>query len=134
MMSSQRLINSLALSVRVLMMMSLRLPTTGILSLPLCKATLVSKFKTKQGNSVLSLAKHIEHSDCILPIENQALFDICERIQTRPDTVARKSNSAISDTGSNKVFGGLVSSSDKRPKAWDTMNNIVSNLLLNMTR
>ncbi|TPX41447.1 hypothetical protein SeMB42_g05061 [Synchytrium endobioticum] len=84
-------------------------------------------------NSVLSLAKHMEHSDCILPIENQALFDICERIQTRPEAITRKSNSAISDAGSAKVFGGLVSSSDKKPKPWEGMNNVVANLLLNMT-
>ncbi|TPX30594.1 hypothetical protein SmJEL517_g05892 [Synchytrium microbalum] len=88
---------------------------------------------TSPYNSILSLAKHIEHADCILPIENQALFDICDRITSKPETSTRKTNSAITDPG-DKVFGGLVGpGAISKPKPWDAMNNIVANLLLNMT-
>lgn len=34
---------------------------------------------TSPYNAMLSAAKLVEHADCVLPIENQALIDICNR-------------------------------------------------------
>jgi len=34
---------------------------------------------TSPYNAMLSAAKLVEHADCVLPIENQALIDICSR-------------------------------------------------------
>ena len=38
---------------------------------------------TSPYNSVLALRELNEHCDCVLPIHNQALVDICGRIQVR---------------------------------------------------
>ncbi len=34
---------------------------------------------TSPYNALLSLARLVEHADCVLPLENQALMDIVER-------------------------------------------------------
>ncbi|KAI9204176.1 Tubulin/FtsZ family, GTPase domain-containing protein [Polychytrium aggregatum] len=84
---------------------------------------------TSPYNSILSYSKLIDHAECILPIENQALADICDRVGSfagshgRPKREAIKPGSAITDslgTGS-------------RPSNFDAMNNIAANLLINLT-
>ncbi len=34
---------------------------------------------TSPYNAMLACAKLVEHADCVLPLENQALIDICNR-------------------------------------------------------
>ncbi|GLD98520.1 hypothetical protein PINS_up007217 [Pythium insidiosum] len=43
---------------------------------------------TSPYNSVLSLRELVEHADCVLPIENEALVDICAKLPPRNGTEA----------------------------------------------
>ncbi|KAE8602666.1 hypothetical protein XENTR_v10014076 [Xenopus tropicalis] len=82
---------------------------------------------TSPYNSVLAMKELTEHADCVLPIENQALVDIVNKINQMANTGKLgnvKSNSLLT---SNK--GGIK----ENEKPFDAMNNIVANLLLNLT-
>ncbi|KAJ3125550.1 Tubulin epsilon chain [Nowakowskiella sp. JEL0407] len=80
---------------------------------------------TSPYNSILSLSSLIDSADCVMPIENDALLYIHDRIQKGNDT--RKKGSALSDNADGKR-------SILKHKPFDEMNSIVANLLLNMTR
>jgi len=93
---------------------------------------------TSPYNSVLSLNELIEHADCILPIENQALINICSRISTRKDITQSQSR------GLGKVprkYGSTILHKPKKSKkhkeekykAFDDMNTVAANLLCNLT-
>jgi tubulin epsilon len=77
---------------------------------------------TSPYNSLLALNKLTEHADCVLPMENQALLDITHRIQSAAKTM--KKGTGIHDQYSSKAA---------KQRAFDTMNNIVANVMLNMT-
>ncbi|XP_044147470.1 tubulin epsilon chain [Bufo gargarizans] len=82
---------------------------------------------TSPYNSVLAMRELTEHADCVLPIENQSLVDIVNKIHQMSNCGklgAVKPNSLLT---SNK--GGVKESE----KPFDAMNNIVANLLLNVT-
>ncbi|XP_072550551.1 tubulin epsilon chain isoform X2 [Salminus brasiliensis] len=83
---------------------------------------------TSPYNSVLAMRELTEHADCVLPIENQSLMDIVSKIQHmahtgKPGSVIKKDSTIISGQG------GV----SKTEKPFDAMNNIVANLLLNIT-
>ncbi|XP_076872803.1 tubulin epsilon chain isoform X2 [Brachyhypopomus gauderio] len=83
---------------------------------------------TSPYNSVLAMRELTEHADCVLPIENQSLVDIVSKIQHmahtgKPSCVIKKDCTIISGQG------GV----SKTEKPFDAMNNIVANLLLNIT-
>ncbi|KAG9282267.1 tubulin epsilon chain [Astyanax mexicanus] len=83
---------------------------------------------TSPYNSVLAMRELTEHADCVLPIENQSLVDIVSKIQHmahtgKPGSVIKKDSTIISGQG------GVA----KTEKPFDAMNNIVANLLLNIT-
>ncbi|KAJ3345697.1 nucleotidyltransferase [Entophlyctis luteolus] len=90
---------------------------------------------TSPYNTMLSLAKLIESADCVLPVENQALIDICNKISPAKsrDPNAQKANSSVTiiDSGT-KPYGGLCAGTRKK-LPFDEMNNIVANLILNVT-
>ena len=71
---------------------------------------------TSPYNAMLALRELNEHADCVLPIENQQLAEICLRINAG----ARKPNSAITEAAGTKL-------------PWDAMNNLVAQMLLHMT-
>ncbi|XP_056873832.1 tubulin epsilon chain isoform X3 [Takifugu flavidus] len=84
---------------------------------------------TSPYNSVLAMRELTEHADCVLPVENQSLVDIVNRIKRmahgeKPGSVIKKNSTIISNKG------GLSGAE----KPFDAMNNIVANLLLNITR
>lgn len=94
---------------------------------------------TSPYNSVLAMHQLTECSDCVLPIENQALMDICNKIASAlpPSKPGKrivmatsqplaKPNSAITSSS-----GGVATKGSEKP--FDAMNNIVANLILNMT-
>ncbi|XP_071100417.1 tubulin epsilon chain-like isoform X1 [Haliotis cracherodii] len=91
---------------------------------------------TSPYNSVLAMRELTEHADCVLPVENQALVEIVNKIsQAVPSmktgkrtysTTGVKSGSAITSSQ-----GGVTSPAEEKP--FDGMNNLVANLLLNMT-
>jgi tubulin epsilon len=83
---------------------------------------------TSPYNSVLSLSKLSESFDCILPLDNQSLMSIFDRISSQS---LKKPSSSLIDNGNpllkvKKLF-------DVKNQAFDMMNNIVANLILNMT-
>ncbi|KAG7460682.1 hypothetical protein MATL_G00201350 [Megalops atlanticus] len=83
---------------------------------------------TSPYNSVLAMHELTEHADCVLPVENQSLVDIVNKIRHmahsgKPGCVIRKDSTLISGQGG--VTGPA--------KPFDAMNNIVANLLLNLT-
>ncbi|KAJ4461873.1 putative Tubulin epsilon chain [Paratrimastix pyriformis] len=76
---------------------------------------------TSPYNSVLALGQLIEHADCVLPLHNEALMEICERTQSQ----AAKGDAAA-------VIGG-VDGGQKRAKPYDDMNDIAARLLTDLT-
>ncbi|XP_002739740.1 tubulin epsilon chain-like [Saccoglossus kowalevskii] len=92
---------------------------------------------TSPYNSVLAMHQLTQHADCVLPVENQALYDICHKISQAlpPEKTGKRMVGGHSrvkaDSAVTASAGGLVKKSDEKP--FDKMNNIVANLLLNMT-
>lgn len=78
---------------------------------------------TSPYNSVLAMRQLTEFADCVLPVENQALQDIVQKIN-KGQHRQMKPRSALSQ---------VQGASETRAKPFDTMNNIVANMLLNMT-
>ncbi|CAN9507588.1 unnamed protein product [Ophioblennius macclurei] len=83
---------------------------------------------TSPYNSVLAMRELSEHADCVFPVDNQSLLDIVSRIKlmahgAKPVSVIRSDSTLISGKG---VIAGAE-------KPFDAMNNIVANLLLNIT-
>lgn len=79
-----------------------------------------------------------EKADCVLPIENQALIDITNKIYgalppSRPGkrVYPTRNNQVKSNSTVTSSEGGATKTSQEKP--FDHMNNIVANLLLNMT-
>nr|XP_020467165.1 tubulin epsilon chain isoform X1 [Monopterus albus] len=83
---------------------------------------------TSPYNSVLAMRELTEHADCVLPVENQSLVDIVNKIKRmshtgKPGSMIKRDSTIISGQG------GLT----RAEKPFDDMNNIVANLLLNIT-
>lgn len=80
---------------------------------------------TSPYNTILSLWKLTEHSDCVIPLDNQALHSIVKKVTQYKESglKGRRLGSALTDNGNQS-----------RQVAFDAMNNIVANLILNMTR
>nr|WAQ15576.1 tubulin epsilon [Halisarca dujardinii] len=83
---------------------------------------------TSPYNSVLAMHQLTQHADCVFPIENQALIDICSKVLKACPTKTKK-GPAKPDSTVVASQGGLQA----RSKPFDSMNNIVANLLLNIT-
>lgn len=62
----------------------------------------------------------LKSADCVLPVENDALLQIYNKIESLPLN--------------QRIKTSLSHSTGKPGKAFDGMNNIVANLLANMTR
>ncbi|XP_055871361.1 tubulin epsilon chain-like isoform X2 [Biomphalaria glabrata] len=90
---------------------------------------------TSPYNSVLAMRELTNHADCVLPIENQALVDIVNKItQALPPTKSGKRVYGVSPAvkpDSALTTGTAVGSPEEKP--FDKMNNLVANLLLNLT-
>lgn len=93
---------------------------------------------TSPYNSVLAMRELTEKADCVLPIENQALVSLVNKINQAipPSKTGKRMYSGV--TGDVKPGsaitegdGGITAAKDEKP--FDTMNNIVANLMLNMT-
>lgn len=87
---------------------------------------------TSPYNSVLAMRELTEKADCVLPIENQALVDILKKIgQAIPSKTAKKIYTASSKTSDISSADGGIKKLQQKP--FDSMNNIVANLILNLT-
>lgn len=81
---------------------------------------------TSPYNSVLALHELTEKADCVLPVENQALVGICRKVAQAAEGKGRGSRAKGTVTA-----GGGGAATHEKP--FDAMNNIVANLLLNLT-
>jgi tubulin epsilon len=79
---------------------------------------------TSPYNSVLATHQLIEYADCVLPVENQALIDICDKINEGGKLARARPTTAVS---------AGASALDAPKKPFDSMNNIVANMLLHLT-
>ena len=79
---------------------------------------------TSPYNTVLALNELTEYADCVLPVDNQSLIEICTKI-----------NQALPFKKGSKLKPQNVCSShvENKSKPFDEMNNIVANIMLNMT-
>ncbi|XP_064303509.1 tubulin epsilon chain isoform X1 [Phalacrocorax carbo] len=84
---------------------------------------------TSPYNSVLAMKELNEHADCVLPIENESLFDIVNKIHQMINS--GKLGSTVKPN--SMVTSGTGSAKTVQEKPFDAMNNIVANLLLNLT-
>ncbi|KAM8998862.1 tubulin epsilon chain-like [Sarcophilus harrisii] len=85
---------------------------------------------TSPYNSVLAMKELNEHADCVLPIENESLFDIVSKINQMV-TSGKPGQTVKPESLVTSNEGGIKKKPQKKP--FDTMNNIVGNLLLNLT-
>merc|ERR1712070_603050 len=78
---------------------------------------------TSPYNSMLTLKALTDYADCVLPMENQALYDITERIS---QAKGAKPGTALT---------GVALPGGKKGKSmpWDQMNNIAAHVLTNLT-
>ncbi len=99
---------------------------------------------TSPYNSVLSLNQLIQHADCVLPIDNQSLIEICTRVEneTQKENKSIFNKNSLSKNLINKnILTTNNSSSSKNsnnnlnsnPKPYDKMNSIIAHLLCNLT-
>ncbi|ESO10597.1 hypothetical protein HELRODRAFT_186652 [Helobdella robusta] len=111
---------------------------------------------TSPYNAILALSHLTDHADCVLPIENQALSNIVTKISSSSNKLASRygkkpqsSSSSLltsSSSSSSKMTSLSSSSSSSATRrgcgdggkdgglAFDEMNNIVANMILNLTR
>jgi tubulin epsilon len=73
---------------------------------------------TSPYNSILTLDKLTHYADCVLPMENQALYDITTKIA---QAKGGKPGTSITETG-----GG------KKEMPWDAMNQIAAHVLVSL--
>lgn len=104
---------------------------------------------TSPYNCVLAMKKLTDYADCVMPIDNQSLVNIVNRVESvvvpsalpssqsestfsvhlrraDPSKALKKSSTVISSANS-------MSSTKRSEKPFDSMNNIVANMLLNLT-
>ncbi|KAL7681316.1 putative tubulin [Plasmopara halstedii] len=61
---------------------------------------------TSPYNSMLALNELTQHADCVLPIENEALIDLCAKIGRGMSSVARMNTLSTGDNLSTRVING----------------------------
>ena len=54
---------------------------------------------TSPYNAMLSLNELIEHASCVIPLENQALFDLCNVIDAKTSRPSAQGHTAVNDMG-----------------------------------
>ena len=86
---------------------------------------------TSPYNSLLSLNQLIENADCVLPIDNQSLLDICNRVESE---TSKENKSSYNTSSKNKnILEVKATNSNKKMAPYDKMNSIISHLLCNLT-
>jgi tubulin epsilon len=106
---------------------------------------------TSPYNCVLAMKQLTDHADCVIPIDNQSLVNIVNRVEaachTNPSANAPPANnstfasnlrkgdpSKVVQSSSTIISNAsTVSQQKKCEKPFDSMNNIVANMLLNLT-
>jgi tubulin epsilon len=93
---------------------------------------------TSPYNSMLALNELIDHADCIMPVDNQALFEIVARVDSQYEKL-KQSKQAFGgkDESVNRIKNGtsIIESGNEKKKAnhFEKENSIVANVINNMT-
>lgn len=91
-------------------------------------------------NSMLAMRELTEHADCVLPLENQALIDMCglvSRLKSKQRTVrtldpdSYSSGDILMGNAQAAKRGSNFNQSEERP--FDQMNNIAARLITDLT-
>lgn len=101
---------------------------------------------TSPYNCVLAMKQLTDYADCVIPIDNQSLINIVNKVESFFTTNAlagmhktslnlkRLDPSKVVQSGGTVISNELSVSAQKRSeKPFDSMNNIVANMLLNLT-
>lgn len=99
---------------------------------------------TSPYNCVLAMKQLTDYADCVMPIDNQSLINIVNKVESFYQTTSAKTSINLKRLDPSKVIqnahGTIISneasvSSQKKgnEKPFDSMNNIVANMLLNLT-
>lgn len=92
---------------------------------------------TSPYNSVLSLSQLIQHADCVLPIHNQALMDICERMNKPVPGQQHKADGGAASASSSSSSSSLANPTRKdklqKARAFEDMNALAAQLLTSLT-
>ena len=89
---------------------------------------------TSPYNALLSASKLIEHADCVFPVDNQALIDICNHIDANKKKTA--SRGGFRSSRVRRQDQQSVTGPDQQTGKGDTyhkMNGIAANMLLDLT-
>eukprot|EP00803_Ostreobium_quekettii_P008601 evm.model.scf_931.5 EVM.evm.TU.scf_931.5 scf_931:34632-42741(-) len=86
---------------------------------------------TSPYNSLLSLASLIHHADCVTPVDNEALLDICKMVELKARRGDTLPGSEISGPTSRRTASAEAKKNKGNP--FDSMNGIAASLLLNLT-
>uniref|UniRef100_A0A452VNQ3 Tubulin epsilon chain n=1 Tax=Ursus maritimus TaxID=29073 RepID=A0A452VNQ3_URSMA len=81
---------------------------------------------TSPYNSILAMKELNEHADCVLPIDNQSLFDIISKI----DLMVNSGKLGTTVKPKSLVTSSAGAVKKRHQKPFDAMNNIVANLIL----
>ena len=107
-------------------------PPQSLWALPLRALAL-----TNSNSSTSSLPSRpsglAEHADCVFPIENQALIDICGRVDASARRNPVKAGTSITGTDPSPSPSASASGPGGGGTPFDAMNGIAANLLLNLT-
>jgi tubulin epsilon len=102
---------------------------------------------TSPYNCVLAMKQLTDYADCVMPIDNQSLINIVNKVESFFTSSAlssvhktslnlkRLDPSKVIQTASGTVISNeaSVSAQKRNEKPFDSMNNIVANMLLNLT-
>lgn len=87
---------------------------------------------TSPYNAALAAACLVNHASCVLPVENQALASISNRLDAATAKGLAAANSGLGGPGGS-AGKGTSGPEGGGAKAWDAMNGIAANLLLHLT-
>ena len=76
---------------------------------------------TSPYNSVLSLNYLINDADCVLPVDNESLIEIVNKVKSQNKKTSKN------------IFGNKNDINEKGKKPYDEMNSIIAHLLSNLT-
>lgn len=86
---------------------------------------------TAPYNALLAASQLVADADCVLPVENQALADICARSdRSSGGTVTSGGPAAPPGRDTQQSTAAHATRSDK---PWDAMNGVAASMLLNLT-
>ena len=103
---------------------------------------------TSPYNSMLSLSQLIQHADAVMPIHNQALIDICEKINkprgagsaasaagasSSSSSSSKAEKSSLLDLSSGDPAAARRAAKHQKRAAFDDMNTLAAQLLTSLT-